>query len=171
MQLKTFDLESYIDIDNSHSSVINKLEEDKDATVFLGNLTSYINRILRRKEDEILYNDVYIAYYKKEPIGFISITHYNDIYEVASGIIKEERGKQLGAKLLEEFTQKTFETLPKIDKLTLIIKKENTKAIKTAISVGYTLENKSVEGNHYSKNRYSFEDKGAEGYRNSQKRR
>ncbi len=148
VKLNSFYLESYIDIKNSHRFVIDQLEDDHDAKIFLGNLGGYINKVLNRKEEDILYNDVYIAYYQDHPIGFISLTHEKDIYEIASGVLKEARGKHLGALLLREFTQKVFETCPRIDKLTLIIKNSNTRAIKTAISVGY-----QFDGQYYSQKR------------------
>lgn len=153
MQLKSFNLETFNDMKDSHIAVIDKLEIDKESNEFLGNLSIYINKILRRKEEEFLYNDVYIAYFKDKPIGFISMTHEKEYYEIASGLIKEARGKNLGSQLLQEFTQKTFETLPRIDKLTLIIQNNNAKAIKTAIKVGYDLDHVETGRKYYSQKR------------------
>lgn len=153
MQLDNFTLKIYNDADDNHKKIIEELENDKEGNKFLGNLQSYINTIEKRKEEEFLYNNSYIVYYEDRPIGFLAITHHDEIYEITNGLLKKERGNHLGPKLLKEFTKKTFETRPQIDKLTLVIDNLNDNAKKAVIKVGYNLEYEQTGKQYYSQKR------------------
>lgn len=149
MQLDNFDLEIYSESNQEHQNILKKVTEDKTGRQYLGNIMNHVNSILKRKEEDYLNNNIYIAIYNQRPIGYIALTHHDDIYEITSGLIKEARGEHLGALLLQEFSEEIFENLTYIDKLTLVIDNKNIGSIKAAQLVGYQKEN----GNYYTQKR------------------
>ena len=149
IKLYNFTLKTYNFEDKIHKKIVQEISQDEKGSKFLGSIENNIEIINKRKEEDYLNNNAYIAYYNDEPVGYISLTHYtemdNEIYEIASGLLKEQRGYYLGALILQEFSEKIFEERPNINKLTLIINNLNTGAKKTAIRVGY--EQESINGN------------------------
>ena len=141
MKLEHFLLKLYNKEDNIHNQIIDKIQKDDLNNEYLGNIYSMINKIEKRKEDDFLHNNTYIVYYNDKPIGYISLTHNNDDYEIIAGLIPEERNKHLGSLLLKEFTHSIFNEYKRIDKLTLKIDDKNIGSIKSAIKVGYIKEN------------------------------
>ena len=140
MKLENFDLVKYDSTNIEHKGVLMKLGNDRDASYYLGDLFHQLEAIARRKEEDYLHNYSYIAYYDEEAIGYISLTHKENRYEISYGIVPEHRGEYLGALLLQEFSEKVFEELSDIDKLTLLINNLNTASKKTAKLAGYTQE-------------------------------
>lgn len=143
MDLDNFNLEEYSPLNIGHKTVIIKLYNDINSRKYLGDLEYAISSINQRKESDYLHNYAYIAYYNERPIGYISLAHKEKTYEVTYGIIPEERGYHLGSLLLQEFTEKVFEEIKDIDKLTLIINHLNTGSINTAKLAGYNQEEKN----------------------------
>ena len=141
MKLEHFLLKLYNKEDNIHNQIIDKIQKDDLNNEYLGNIYSMINKIEKRKEDDFLHNNTYIVYYNDKPIGYISLTHNNDDYEIIAGLIPEERNKHLGSLLLKEFTHSIFNEYKRIDKLTLKIDDKNIGSIKSALNVGYIKEN------------------------------
>lgn len=142
MNLNSFRLENYMRDIPSHRTVIVKLHNDQvmNKTNYLGDLDYHIQKIEKRKEENYI-NGAYIAFYHNRAIGFISLTVEDESYQISYGIIPEFRGFHIGALLLQEFTEKIFETYKQIDKLTLIINSLNTGSKKTALLAGYEKEN------------------------------
>ena len=145
MELDNFILKEYNEKNIEHSSIIDTLDLDEKSKNFIGRTRTLIQIINKRKEDEdYLHNNTYIAYYNDRPVGYISLTHKEDNYEIISGLLKEERNQHLGALLLLEFSEKVFEKYKDIDKLTLKINSKNLGSIKCAELVGYKHENKDI---------------------------
>lgn len=139
MQLDNFDLEEYDRNNIEHKTVVIELENDKNGKQYLGNIEYQVDAInIRREED--MANRTYIAYYDMKPVGYISLTHKKDLYEISYGIRPKCQGERLGALLLQEFSEKVFEDYEKIDELTLMINTQNTSSKKTAELAGYTQE-------------------------------
>ena len=136
MKLDNFLLEDYNEFDDVHRNVISMIN-DIQANRFLGDLEYHIKRVYARRENDSRCNNVYIAFYDDRPIGFISISHKDFGYEIASGILPSERGKHLGALLLQEFSEKIFELYQDIDKVVLKINPNNRSGIKAANLVGF----------------------------------
>jgi len=142
MKLDNFDLVMCDANDIEHKTVLIELGNDRDGSYYLGDLFRQNEAIEMRKEEDYLHNCSYIAYYNDEAVGYISLTHKEDRYEISYGIVPKHRGEYLGALLLQEFSEKVFEELPDIDKLTLLINNLNTASKKTASLAGYTQENR-----------------------------
>lgn len=141
MKLDNFDLVEYNHNDAEHNGVLIELGNDRDGSYYLGDLFQQAMVIERRKEEDYLHNYSYIAYYNDEAVGYISLTHKEERYEISYGIVPAHRGEYLGALLLQEFSEKLFEVFPDIDKLTLLINNLNTASKKTAKLAGYIQEN------------------------------
>lgn len=141
MELDNFILKEYDKENIEHCNVIDTLDIDEKTQKFVGRTRTLIQIINKRKEEEdYLHNNTYIAYYNDRPVGYISLTHKEDNYEVISGLLKEERNQHLGSLLLLEFSEKIFEEYKDIDKLTLKINSKNIGSIKCAELVGYKNE-------------------------------
>ena len=136
MKLDNFLLEEFDEFDAVHRRVISMIN-DVQANKYLGDLEYHIKRVYDRKKNDELHNEVYIAYYDSRPVGFISISHKDFGYEIASGILPLERGKHLGALLLQEFSEKLFELYDDIDEVMLKINPNNQSGIKAANLVGF----------------------------------
>ncbi len=141
MELDNFILEKYDPNNVIHKTVLIKLYNDNKSRKYLGNLEYAIENLLLRKEEDYSHNDAYIVFYNERAIGYIALTNKNNIYEIISGLVPEERGYHLGALLLQEFSEKIFETIKDVDKLTLMIDKSNIGSQKTALLAGYEKEN------------------------------
>lgn len=101
MQLDNFYLEKYDSTIPIHKTVIVELCNDKNSSDFLGDLEYHILEVNKRKEETFeLENIIYIAFYNYNPIGFISLTHKSERYEIAYGITPKFRGYHLGSLLL-----------------------------------------------------------------------
>ena len=136
MELDNFHLEKYSPYNKEHKyifSLINGTNYGK----YLGDLELHIKRVYERKEEDYFHNDVYVAFYNDNPVGFISLSHREFGYEVVSGIIPSMRGEHLGPLLLQEFSEKVFDTYDDVDELVLKINPSNKKAISSARLVGY----------------------------------
>lgn len=140
MKLDNFILEIYNEDNNEHNNIIKILDTDEKSQKYLGNTQKLIQIINKRKDIDYLHNNTYIAYYNDRAVGYISLTHNKDDYEIISGLLKEERNKHLGSLLLLEFSEKVFEEYKNIDKLTLKINSKNIGSIKCAELVGYQKE-------------------------------
>ena len=142
MELDNFTLEAYNENNKEHLETIEKIDVDKKSKEYLGNTFSLINMINKRKEEDFLHNETYISYYNNRPVGYIALTHNKDDYELISGLIPIERNQHLGALLLQEFSEKVFETIKDINELTLKINDKNLGSIKCAKLVGYVQDSK-----------------------------
>ncbi len=138
MQLDNFYLEKYDSTIPIHKTVIVELCNDKNSSDFLGDLEYHILEVNKRKEETFeLENIIYIAFYNYNPIGFISLTHKSERYEIAYGITPKFRGYHLGSLLLLEFSERIFMEFDKINELTLMISNQNTSSKKTALLAGF----------------------------------
>ena len=109
MKLDNFRLEEYDVYSMEHNRVLKEIS-DAASLKYLGDLDFHVKRVYERGNKNGGLNEVFIAYYNELPVGFISITHKDFGYEIASGIIPKERGAHLGELLLQEFSEKIFET-------------------------------------------------------------
>lgn len=138
MQLDNFYLEKYDSTIPIHKTVIIELCNDRNSSPFLGDLEHHILEVNKRKKETFdLENIVYIAFYDYNPVGFISLTHQSERYEIAYGITPKFRGYHLGSLLLMEFSERIFMEFDKINELTLMISKQNTSSKKTALLAGF----------------------------------
>lgn len=107
LKLDNFTLYEYND-SPAHQEIIKQIELT-DPNGYLGDIKYSIKRINQRKEDNP-NNFVFIAYYQDEyPIGYISITSFENEYQVAAGTLKEYRRQNLSSLLLEEFSEKILD--------------------------------------------------------------
>ncbi len=146
--MRTLELENFFllefDFQNeTHHNVLNKIESTKEGKHFLGNINYAITKINQRKE-KTPYNIAYIVYYLDDPMGYISLTYFDNAYQISYGITPEYRGQYLGSLLLMEFSDKLFELFPEIEKLTLKINDLNIGSIKLAEKVGYEKQDKET---------------------------
>lgn len=139
MKLDNFHLEEYDMTSSIHKTVVIELENDRDGKYYLGNLEYQIEEINKLRENDII-NQAYIAFYNEEAVGYISLSHKENRYEISYGIRPKYRGEHLGALLLQEFSEKVFEDNNKINELTLMICNQNTSSKKTASLAGYRKE-------------------------------
>lgn len=147
MKLDNFVLEKYSEYDDIHNEVLNNLGSDNATKKYLGDLRYAIFRIEQRKQ-EYDCNAFYIAFYNDYPIGYISLTNIKYSFQISSAILPKYRGQHFAALLLQEFSEKVFETYSYIDKLDLVIENKNIGSIKSAELAGY-----EKEGNAYSQRR------------------
>ena len=141
MNLDNFYLAPYNGGNMEHRNIFLKLWNDKAGKEYLGDL-EYNIKTIRQTKKEDSRNEFYIAYYGDQqnnyrPVGFIALTTMNNDFEITSGIIPEFRHQHMAALLLEDFTEKIFESYSDIDELTLRIKDSNVPSKKTAQLVGY----------------------------------
>lgn len=122
LKLDNFILEEYNH--NIHSNILNKLQMDENTKKYLGDLRFAILMIEKRKLESNI-NNAYIAYYNDYPIGFISITYSEELYQISYSILPEYRKQNLGSLLLQEFSEVLFEKYANINELTLKIKEHN----------------------------------------------
>lgn len=122
LKLDNFILEEYNH--NIHNNILNKLQIDQNTKKYLGDLKFSILMIEKRKLENNI-NNAYIAYYNDYPIGFISITYSEELYQISYSILPEYRKQNLGSLLLQEFSEVIFQKYPNIDELTLKIKEHN----------------------------------------------
>lgn len=136
MKLDNFNLVEYDKNNVEHKTTVIEISNDSLGREYLGDLEYHIACINRRKEDNFL-NYAYIAYYDENPVGFISIFSRETGYEVSYGLRPKYRGEYLGALLLQEFTEKIFESFKQVDEIKLFINNVNTGSKKTALLAGY----------------------------------
>lgn len=140
LKLDNFILEEFDKNNFEHKSTIIELQNDKLAQMYLGDLDYSLIRIEQRHEEN-KKNKAYIAYYNNEAVGYISLSCMSNDYEISYGILPKYRKQNLGALLLDEFSEKIFDIYLDIDKLSLQINKQNIGSIKLARLADYEKEN------------------------------
>ena len=136
MKLDNFELVKFNQFNIEHEYIMNCIF-DKRGSKYLSDYKSFMEFFSKCSEDVMFVNVLYLVLYNKRFVGFISLVHQRFGYEVISGMMPNERGKKLGALLLQEFSEEVFEKYPSIDRLHLKIHPTNMSAIKTAQLVGY----------------------------------
>jgi len=137
MELDSFRLEEYNQKDLTHRTVAIELANDVN-----GNYCFDIDyQVSELKKYKPPHNKAYIVYYLDIAVGYISLVHKEDRYEVSYSIVPKYRGHHLATILLKEFSNKVFEIYSEIDKITLLISRFNTPSKKTALAAGYKKEN------------------------------
>lgn len=136
ISLDNFKLEKYNKYDGDHISTIETLAIDPNITKDFGNL-EYMVTCIERRYRENFYDQLFIAYYKDHPIGFISTSLVDDTYDIRNGILTKYRGYHLSSLLLLEFSEYLFKINSNIQELCIEINKENTEEIENALLIGY----------------------------------
>ena len=132
MILDNFMLEEFSEFNMEHTLVIEEL-----GCKYLGDLKLLLKNIKDDNENGI-YGAMYIAYYNDYPVGMISInTGSSGKYYISAGILKKYRGYHLAALLLDEFTEKVFDSHDEINDIYLLIDEKNYPSQNTAKLVGY----------------------------------
>lgn len=139
MELDNFILKEFQNFNNEHINIINELKVNEEIKKYLGNLDFMINAINKRKIENIC-NNIFIAYYNDYPIGIITLTYFDDTYQISYGILNKFRKQNLASLLLQEFSEKVFEIYD-IEKLVLKINSDNIGSQKVALLAGYEKEN------------------------------
>lgn len=116
--------------------VIDELNKDQNTKKFLGNVNYTIERTMDRRIDNP-YNIPFIPYYNNYPVGYISLVYIHDEYQVIMGILGQFRKQNLGALLLEKFSDYFLFHYSDIDSLHLKIEEDNIGSRKVANLVGY----------------------------------
>lgn len=140
MELNSFKLIEYDQKNIDHRRVAVELSNEKNGNYYFGDIDYRISEL---KKYNSPYNKAYIAYYLDIAIGYISLAHKEDRYEVSYSIVPKYRGNHLASYLLKEFSEKIFEIYPEIDKITLLISNLNTPSKKTALNANYKKETSS----------------------------
>lgn len=135
MKLDNFILEEYNENKAEHKKTISEISSDGDSRMYLGDLKTFVD-FFKNLKNQSLLNILFIAYYNREPIGFITISDIGD-YEICYGLRPKCRGEYLGSLLLQEFSEKVFERYENIDELKLFIDELNISSKKTAELAGY----------------------------------
>lgn len=141
IELKNFYLENYNEYNNEHKSTMILIGNDKDSQKYLGNIDYMIHEIKRRRENNNT-DEIYIVFENKkfaDPIGFISVSIIDGLFEISYGILPKYRGKGYASKILGEFSQYLFKNY-EIEDLYLQINKENEGSIKVALKNGFDNE-------------------------------
>ena len=110
IELKNFYLENYNEYNNEHKSTMILIGNDKDSQKYLGNIDYMIHEIKRRRENNNT-DEIYIVFENKkfaDPIGFISVSIIDGLFEISYGILPKYRGKGYASKILGEFSQYLF---------------------------------------------------------------
>lgn len=134
--LDNFVLEEYNQSNSEHVYVIDELNKDQNTKKFLGNVNYTIERTMDRRIDNP-YNIPFIPYYNNYPVGYISLVYIHDEYQVIMGILGQFRKQNLGALLLEKFSDYFLFHYSDIDSLHLKIEEDNIGSRKVANLVGY----------------------------------
>lgn len=134
LELDNFILYEYDESSNEHRDVILKIEIS-DIKKYLGNLKYSISKINQRKEPG-KFNMAFIAYYNNYPVGYISISYIEQTYQISYAILPQYRRQNLGALLLEEFSEKMLK-YENIEDLILKIQPDNIGSIKVAQLADY----------------------------------
>ena len=136
IELDNFILEEYNEKNIEHRSTIIELQNDLSSQKYLGDINYSLIKLEENKK-----NKAYISYYNEVPIGYISLFVINNNYEISYGILPKYRKQNLGALLLEEFSEKLFDIYLDIDKLSLQINQSNIGSIKLAKLADFKKEN------------------------------
>ena len=136
MKLDNFELVKFNQFNIEHEYII-KSVFDVRGSRYLSSYENFMDFFSKCSDDVMFVNALYLALYDKRPVGFISLVHQSFGYEVISGMLPNERGKKLGALLLQEFSEEKKKKYTSIDRLYLKINPTNKSAISTALLVGY----------------------------------
>lgn len=138
VDLDNFALEEYSSYNKEHVEVVFELNQDQSTKEFLGDVYYTIARTEKRHDDDPShYNIAFIPYYNDYPIGYISLVYLHQEYQVIYGILEKFRKQNLGALLLEEFSEYFLDRYSDIDSLNLEIKEDNLGSRQVADLVGY----------------------------------
>lgn len=138
INLDNFILEEYSSYNSEHVKVVFELNKDQDTKRFLGDVNYTIERTMIRRTDDLNhYNIAFIPYYNDYPIGYISLVYLQHEYQIIYGILNRFRKQNLGALLLDEFSEYFLSYYSEIDSLNLKIDEDNLGSRKVADLAGY----------------------------------
>jgi len=134
----SFELHEYDSSNVDDRKTIITLFNDDKTRLFLGNIDAFIDNVRNNKD---IYSNVYIASFKGEHIGLISLNYLQSKYEICYAILPEKRRQGLASLLLGEFTEYVFNNTD-IKDLYLYINTANKSSLLVAYNNDYTKTNR-----------------------------
>lgn len=135
INLETFDLIEYNELDLDHRIVTINLWNDKSVSSFMGDIEEFIFNVINSKSDDN-YNNIYLVEKNNSIIGLVSLYCLDTKYEICYAILEQYRNNHYASKLLKEFSNYVFNNT-NIDNLYLYINKSNIVSLKVASNNGY----------------------------------
>lgn len=138
INLDDFFLEKINLKDKEHLLLIKKFEFDNDVRKYnYPHSGSFYNLVTSNGFTSDIFNSFFIIKYEDRIIGYLEIEKSKDVY-LNYALLKEERGKGLGPKLLKELSDYLLnEYKDELTKIDIIVDNKNKPSIKATIKSGF----------------------------------
>lgn len=139
---------------SGHYSLVRRLAEDKGVYKFVSKrFSEWVEPPI--SEDQYEIGKAYvITNSNQEKIGMCGSTRgsvsFGGVIDLWFVIDEGQRGKGYGEKIVVQMTEYFLDTIPKLDNISLAIKKDNIASNKIAILSGYTFDKEHDEKNYYN---------------------
>ena len=138
IKLDSFLLEKINLKNKEHLLLIKKFEFDNDVRKYnYPHHGSFYNLVTSNGYTDDIFNTFFVIKYEDRIIGYLEIEKSKDVY-LNYAILKEERGKGLGPKVLKELSDYLLnEYRDSIDKIDILVDNKNKPSLKATIKSGF----------------------------------